>query len=84
MCVGQGGGGERIGRFRNGREEDLGTDRVLLFCPPPPPLLAFQNYDIMQKAACLADPQTNVYCYLEAVSILTNDAYLYNLPLGTQ
>lgn len=47
-------------------------------------LMAFQNYDLMQQAACLKDADTGVYCYIQAVNTSLNDAYLYNLPVGTQ
>lgn len=46
--------------------------------------LGFQNYDLLQTAACLKDSQTDTYCYVSAMSTssLPDDGYLYSLPSG--
>lgn len=38
----------------------------------------------MRAAACLSDPSTNAYCYIDADAATTpGDVYFYALPLGT-
>jgi hypothetical protein len=45
----------------------------------------FRNYDLMQRAACLVDPDTKRYCYLQSVfADRADDGFLYNLPVGTK
>jgi len=40
-------------------------------------------YSLLRNAACLPDPQTNAYCYIEAVQNSNpSDVYFYQLPLG--
>lgn len=39
------------------------------------------SYTLMRNTACLADPTTNAYCYVEAVN-KASDLYFYNLPFG--
>jgi hypothetical protein len=39
----------------------------------------------MQRAACLVDPDTKRYCYLQSVfADRADDGFLYNLPVGTK
>lgn len=41
------------------------------------------NYKLMREAAAMTDPETGVYCYLEAVSSSKpDDLYLWSLPAG--
>ncbi|CAL1699644.1 unnamed protein product [Somion occarium] len=46
-------------------------------------LTELQAYSLMRTAACLPDPSTNTYCYVEAAHN-TNpaDLYFYQLPFG--
>ncbi|TFK38075.1 hypothetical protein BDQ12DRAFT_120550 [Crucibulum laeve] len=45
-------------------------------------LLALQAYGLMRNTACLSDPTTSTYCYLNAVSSSNpSDLYYYTLPL---
>ncbi|KAH8828986.1 hypothetical protein DL96DRAFT_1462540 [Flagelloscypha sp. PMI_526] len=47
-------------------------------------LMALQAFSVMHDAACLVDPNTNAYCYLEAVrSTNPSDLYYYMIALGT-
>lgn len=47
-------------------------------------LKGLQAYSLLRDTACLADPNTNAYCYIEAVSNTNpSDLYFYQLPLGT-
>ena len=47
-------------------------------------LQALEAYEVMQEAACLVDPSTNTYCYLNAVhNTNPTDLYYYMLPLGS-
>lgn len=42
-----------------------------------------QAYSLMRDAACVVDPTTNAYCYVEAVrNSNPSDLYFYQLPLG--
>lgn len=43
--------------------------------------LGLLSYTLMRNVACLADPTTNAYCYVEAVN-KASDLYFYNLPFG--
>lgn len=46
--------------------------------------IGFQSYTAMRTAACLPDPSTNAYCYIDAVAASPPaDIYFYALPLGT-
>jgi len=46
-------------------------------------LIGLQAYDLMYTAGCLSDPNTNTYCYLNAVhNSIPSDVYMYQLPLG--
>ena len=46
-------------------------------------MLALQAFQVMHDVACLADPTTNAYCYLNAVrNTNPSDLYFYSLPLG--
>jgi hypothetical protein len=50
---------------------------LLLFC------LALQAYGVMRDAACIPDPATNTFCYLNAVrNPDPTELYFYQLPLG--
>ncbi|KAI0077347.1 hypothetical protein K474DRAFT_1661770 [Panus rudis PR-1116 ss-1] len=41
------------------------------------------TYSLLRQTACLADPSTNVYCYLLAAhNSNPSDLYFYQLPLG--
>jgi hypothetical protein len=40
-------------------------------------------YKLMYDAACMSDPSTNTYCYMEALAKPSSpDLYLYQLPYG--
>ncbi|KIY53860.1 hypothetical protein FISHEDRAFT_20728, partial [Fistulina hepatica ATCC 64428] len=46
--------------------------------------IALRAYPVMRQSACLVDPTTDAYCYVEAVPKSNPaDLYVYNLPLGT-
>jgi len=46
-------------------------------------LTALDAYGVMRDAACLADPATNTFCFLNAVGNPDpTDLYFYQLPLG--
>jgi len=46
-------------------------------------LTALQAYQVMANAACLTDPTSNSYCFVDAVqSANPADLYYYQLPLG--
>jgi len=46
-------------------------------------LTGLDTYALLRNAACLPDPKTNSYCYVEAVhSTNPSDLYFYQLPLG--
>ena len=48
-------------------------------------LTALQAFEVMHDAACLEDPTTDTYCYLNAVrASKPSDLYYYNLPLGVK
>jgi hypothetical protein len=50
---------------------------IIFFC------LALQAYRVMRDAACLPDPATNTFCYLNAVrNPDPTELYFYQLPLG--
>ncbi|KAF7316176.1 hypothetical protein MIND_00135800 [Mycena indigotica] len=45
--------------------------------------IALHAYGLMRTAACLINPATNSYCYLDAVhNSNPSDTYFYSLPLG--
>ncbi|KAF9450319.1 hypothetical protein P691DRAFT_810634 [Macrolepiota fuliginosa MF-IS2] len=47
-------------------------------------LTALNAYELMYNTACLSDPTTNTYCYIDAAaSPNPADLYLYQLPFGT-
>jgi hypothetical protein len=46
-------------------------------------LTALQAFSVMHDTACLVDPTTNTYCYLDAIhNTNPSDLYYYMLPLG--
>ncbi|TCD67434.1 hypothetical protein EIP91_012406 [Steccherinum ochraceum] len=46
-------------------------------------LQGLQAYSLMRDTACIVDPSTNAYCYIEAVhNTNPSDLYFYQLPLG--
>lgn len=46
-------------------------------------LTALNAYQLLYEAACAPDPQSNTYCYIDAVANASPaDLYLYQLPLG--
>ncbi|KAF7763989.1 hypothetical protein Agabi119p4_8526 [Agaricus bisporus var. burnettii] len=46
-------------------------------------LTAMNAYQLMYDAACMSNPSTNTYCYIEAlVKTGSPDLYLYQLPFG--
>ncbi|KAF8155860.1 hypothetical protein B0H34DRAFT_798957 [Crassisporium funariophilum] len=46
-------------------------------------LMALQAFDVMHDVACLPDPTTNTYCFLNAVRNKNpSDLYYYQLPLN--
>ncbi|KAG2008152.1 hypothetical protein CC2G_013613 [Coprinopsis cinerea AmutBmut pab1-1] len=46
-------------------------------------LLALKAYGLMREAACLSDPTTNTYCFINAARDLNpTNLYYYHLPLG--
>jgi hypothetical protein len=46
--------------------------------------IGFQSYTAMRTAACLPDPTTNAFCYIDALAATTPaDLYFFGLPLGT-
>lgn len=46
-------------------------------------LEGLQAYKLMRTAGCAVDPNTNTYCYINAVhNTNPSDVYYYNLPLG--
>lgn len=46
-------------------------------------LNGLQSYALLRNAACLPDPSTNTYCYIEAVhNTNPSDLFFYQLPLG--
>jgi hypothetical protein len=46
-------------------------------------LAGLQAYDVMRQAGCAADPNTNTYCYINAVhNSNPSDMYYYNIPIG--
>ena len=47
--------------------------------------IALQGYSLMRNAVCMADPNTNSYCYVEAThNINPSDLYFYQLPFGNK
>lgn len=59
---------------------DLGKSNVVVAKEAQ---IGFGNYDVMRKAAGLVDPDTGIYCYLEAIaSSQPDDLYLWALPAG--
>lgn len=46
--------------------------------------IGFQSYTAMRIAACLPDPSTNSFCYVDAAAASPPaDIYFYSLPFGT-